>query len=127
MPKRTFFSKEWSGRNQNAPLEVPQIAAAFKTMAQVELGMDCQITVSNQRTRVGLLVSKIPHCLQDLALRFRRGEMRGELVCVVSNHPDLGEFCGSMDLPFHHVDLDSHHEGRVKKFSCRSSRNIKSI
>ena len=99
---------EWT-QPERAP-EVPQIAAAFKTMAQVELGMDCQIMVSNQRTRVGLLVSKIPHCLQDIALRFRRGEMRGELVCVVSNHPDLGEFCRSMDLPFHYVDLESHHQ-----------------
>jgi formyltetrahydrofolate deformylase len=106
--ENVFFQRvEWT--QPERALEVPQIAAAFRTMAQVELGMDCQITVSNQRTRVGLLVSKIPHCLQDIALRFRRGEMRGELVCVVSNHPDLGEFCRSMDLPFHHVDLESHH------------------
>ena len=107
--ENVFFQRvEWT-QPERAP-EVPQIAAAFKTMAQVELGMDCQIMVSNQRTRVGLLVSKIPHCLQDIALRFRRGEMRGELVCVVSNHPDLGEFCRSMDLPFHYVDLESHHQ-----------------
>jgi formyltetrahydrofolate deformylase len=102
-----FFQRvEWS--QPGAAADVPQIAAAFKAMAQTELGMDCQTTVSNQRTRVGLLVSKIPHCLQDLALRFRRGEMRGDLVCVVSNHPDLGDFCKSMDLPFHYVDLASH-------------------
>ena len=106
--ENVFFQRvEWT--QPERALEVPQIAAAFRTMAQVELGMDCQITVSNQRTRVGLLVSKIPHCLQDIALRFRRGEMRGELVCVISNHPDLGEFCRSMDLPFHYVDLESHH------------------
>src|ERR1700733_6502085 len=107
--ENVFFQRvEWT--QPERPPEVPQIAAAFRTMAQVELGMDCQITVSNQRTRVGLLVSKIPHCLQDIALRFRRGEMRGDLVCVVSNHPDLGEFCGSMELPFHFVDLTGHPE-----------------
>src|ERR1700722_17630640 len=107
--ENVFFQRvEWT--QPERALEVPQIAAAFRAMAQVELGMDCQTTVSNERTRVGLLVSKIPHCLQDLALRFRRGEMRGDLVCVVSNHPDLGDFCGSMDLPFHHVDLASHPE-----------------
>jgi formyltetrahydrofolate deformylase len=102
--ENVFFQRvEWSQPGPAA--DVPQIAAAFKAMAQVELGMNCRTTVSNQRTRVGLLVSKIPHCLQDIALRFRRGEMRGDLVCVVSNHPDLGEFCRSMDLPFHYVDL----------------------
>ncbi len=41
-------------------------------------------------------------------MRFRRGEMRGELVCVISNHPELRDFCESMDLPFHYVDLRSH-------------------
>jgi formyltetrahydrofolate deformylase len=109
-----FFQRiEWT--QPGSALEVSQIAAAFGAMAQVELSMHCQTTVSDQRTRVGLLVSKIPHCLQDIALRFRRGEMRGELVCVVSNHPDLGEFCQSMDLPFHYVDLASHPEKEGEK------------
>jgi formyltetrahydrofolate deformylase len=99
-----FFQRvEWS--QPGATADVPHIAAAFKAMAEVELGMNCRTTVSNERTRVGLLVSKIPHCLQDIALRFRRGEMRGDLVCVVSNHQELGEFCKSMELPFHYVDL----------------------
>ena len=31
--------------------------------------------------------------------------MRGELVCVVSNHPELRNFCESMGLPFHHVEV----------------------
>ena len=35
--------------------------------------MNCQTTVSNERAQVGMLVSRIPHCLQDLALRFRQG------------------------------------------------------
>jgi formyltetrahydrofolate deformylase len=105
--ENVFFQRvEWS--QPGAAADVPNIAAAFKAMAEVDLGMNCRTTVSNEQTRVGLLVSKIPHCLQDIALRFRRGEMRGDLVCVVSNHPDLGEFCKSMELPFHYVDLAGH-------------------
>ena len=101
--ENVFFQRvEWSQPGEAR--DVPRIAASFKEMAQLELGMNCQTTVSNEYARVGMLVSKIPHCLQDLALRFRRGEMRGDLVCVVSNHPALGDFCESMGLPFHHID-----------------------
>ena len=102
--ERVFFQRvEWS-QPTSAP-EVARVAASFKKMAQLELGMNCQTTVSNERAKVGMLVSRIPHCLQDLALRFSRGEMRGELVCIVSNHPELGPFCESMNLPFHHVEV----------------------
>jgi formyltetrahydrofolate deformylase len=99
-----FFQRvEWT-QPGNAQ-EVFRIAATFKAMAEQELAMECQTTISNEQAKVGLLVSKIPHCLQDLVLRFKRNEMRGKLVCVVSNHPDLGDFCSSMGLQFNHVDL----------------------
>jgi formyltetrahydrofolate deformylase len=102
--ENVFFQRvEWS--QPGGLEEVPRIAASFQAMAQLQLGMTCQITVSNERARVGMLVSRIPHCLQDLTLRFRRGEMRGDLVCVVSNHSELRDFCESMGLPFHHVDV----------------------
>jgi formyltetrahydrofolate deformylase len=102
--ERVFFQRvEWS-QPASAP-EAARVAVSFKEMARRELGMNCQTTVSNERARVGLLVSRIPHCLQDLALRFGRGEMRGELVCIVSNHRELGPFCESMNLPFHHVEV----------------------
>src|SRR5580692_12488543 len=101
--ENVFFQRvEWAQPSRG---DIPQVAASFKTMAHLELGMNCQTTISNEAARVGMLVSRIPHCLQDLALRFRRGEMRGELVCVVSNHPELRNFCESMGVPFHHVEV----------------------
>ncbi len=112
--ENVFFQRvEWS-QPGHAP-DIARIAASFKSMAHLELGMNCQTTVSNERTRVGMLVSRIPHCLQDLVLRFRRGEMRGELACVVSNHPDLRNFCESMSLPFHHVDARANHRAEVEE------------
>jgi formyltetrahydrofolate deformylase len=112
--ENVFFQRvEWSQPGR-AP-DVPQIAASFKAMARLELGMNCQTTISNERARVGMLVSRIPHCLQDLALRFRRGEMRGELVCVVSNHPELRNFCEPMSLPFHQVEVWANHKTEAEE------------
>jgi formyltetrahydrofolate deformylase len=112
--ENVFFQRvEWSQPGRTT--DVPQIAVTFKEMAHRELGMNCQTTVSSERARVGMLVSRIPHCLQDLTLRFRRGEMRGELVCVVSNHPELRNFCESMSVPFHHVEVRANPKAEVEE------------
>jgi formyltetrahydrofolate deformylase len=102
--ENVFFQRvEWSQGGEAT--HVHGVAASFAAMARQELGMNCRTTVSNEQIRVGMLVSRIPHCLQDLAFRFRRSELRGELICVVSNHPDLRDFCESMSLSFHHVEV----------------------
>jgi formyltetrahydrofolate deformylase len=97
-----FFQRvEWAQPGTRE--EVHQIAAAFSETARQQLEMHCLIAVSGEPARVGVMVSRIPHCLQDLTFRFQRNEMRGDLVCVVSNHSDLRAFCESMNLPFHQV------------------------
>lgn len=39
--------------------------------------------------RLALLVSKMDHCLYDLLIRHRGGELRCEIPVIISNHPDL--------------------------------------
>lgn len=78
--------------------------AEFRAFA-ASLGMQARITSSTQRPRVVVFVSKADHCFHDLALRWRAGEFAGELVAVVSNHPDLGDAARGYGLPFHHVPL----------------------
>ena len=52
------------------------------------------------------MVSREDHCLSDLLWRWRNGELGGELVAVVSNHPDLAEQVEAVGLPFHHVPVE---------------------
>jgi formyltetrahydrofolate deformylase len=69
------------------------------------LGMNWQLVWRDRRKRVGILVSKQDHCLYDLLLRHRAGELRAELACVVSNHPDTAAVAAAFDLPFHHLPI----------------------
>jgi formyltetrahydrofolate deformylase len=55
--------------------------------------------------RVGVLVSRYDHCLQDLLWRWRRGELDAELVFVASNWEDLRGDAEAAGLPFHHVPV----------------------
>ena len=57
--------------------------------------------------RIGVLVSKYDHCLQDLLWRWRREDLGGaELTLVASNHSDLGKEVEAFGLPFHHVPVE---------------------
>lgn len=120
--ENVFFQRvEWS--QPGAATHVREVATFFESMARQELGMHCQTTVSNQRAKVGMLVSRIPHCLQDLAFRFRRGEMRGELSCVLSNHPDLQEFCASTGLSFYHLEVKAEQRAEAEEAQLKIFQN----
>ena len=85
--------------------EISDEAAAFKKFVSEELNMAAKVALSTDRPKVALFVSKIDHCFHDTILRFRAGEMAGELACVVSNHDHLAKEAARYDLPFHHIPV----------------------
>lgn len=98
-----FFQRvEWLPAD---PAQTCGEAERFRCFAREELGMDGVIALSGERPKVGIMVSKIDHCFHDIALRFRSGELPGEAVLVISNHPDLAEAAAAYGLPYHHVPV----------------------
>ena len=55
---------------------------------------------SERRKKVALLVSKEPHCLQQLIDDFATGGCTGEIVGVFANHPDLEPLAEAAGLQF---------------------------
>jgi formyltetrahydrofolate deformylase len=68
--------------------------------------MTWRIWESATPKRIAVMVSRYDHCLQELLWRWRRNELGGEIVSVVSNHRDLAEAVESFGLPFHHVPVE---------------------
>ena len=68
--------------------------------------MDYEFHDTAQTKRVAIMVSREDHCLSDLLWRWRNGDLGGELVTVISNHPDQAEQVKSIGLPFHHIPVD---------------------
>ncbi|KAF6255382.1 formyl transferase [Scenedesmus sp. NREL 46B-D3] len=72
--------------------------------------MDWKISYRTQRKRMAVLVSKMDHCLFDLLIRQRSGELHCDIPVVISNHPDLGHVAGMFGVHFEHLgfskDLD---------------------
>jgi formyltetrahydrofolate deformylase len=60
---------------------------------------------SAQPKRIAVLVSRYDHCLHDLLWRWRRDELGGEIVSVISNWEDLRADVESFDVPYLHVPV----------------------
>ena len=67
--------------------------------------MDWAMHALSERPKVLIMVSKLDHCLRDLLYRWRIGELKIDIVGVVSNHPDLGFLAEVDGLPFHHLPI----------------------
>jgi formyltetrahydrofolate deformylase len=61
---------------------------AIAEVAQ-RFSMSYRLVHADRLKRVALFVSKYDHCLYDVLLRHRAGELNCEIPLIVSNHPDL--------------------------------------
>ena len=79
--------------------------------------MNWRIADGLHHPRTAIFVSKYDHCLFDLLLRQRAGELSTEFGLIVSNHPDLESVAKQFEIPFHHLPITketkSEQEGRA--------------
>lgn len=68
-----------------------------------ELDASWSIHYGSERMRMGILVSKLDHCLFDLLHRQRSGELPVEIPLVIGNHADCRDLVERYGIPFHHV------------------------
>lgn len=85
-----------------------------------KLDMEVRVHLHNERRqrRLAVLVSKEPHCLQQLLADRAQGLIHGEFACVLSNHPDLAPLAEKAGVPFSHKphdDLAGHFQWLLKQ------------
>jgi formyltetrahydrofolate deformylase len=68
-----------------------------------ELGFTWEISYSDQKKRMAIMVSKYDHCLYDLLLKHKYGELDTNVALVMSNHPDLKSVADHFGIPFYHI------------------------
>lgn len=87
------------------PFETHEFRDQFHSIAQ-EFEMDWRISDSRKKKRVVIMVSNIGHCLYDLLGRWRTGELKIDIPCIISNHDTFRSYVEWHDIPFHHVSVD---------------------
>jgi formyltetrahydrofolate deformylase len=91
------------------PDGVERYKADFEPIAR-RFEMNWRLSDSAAPRRVAILVSKLDHCLIDLLYRWRAGELRCEIPCVIANHDDLRRDVEVHGIPFHHVPVAPDHK-----------------
>jgi formyltetrahydrofolate deformylase len=81
------------------------IAEAFAPLA-AQIGATWRLHFSDVVRRVAIWVTKQDHCLGDLILRRRAGELHCEIPLVISNHEVLRDLCERFDIEFVHVPVE---------------------
>jgi formyltetrahydrofolate deformylase len=83
-------------------LDIPR--DQLEDLLRIECGryeMRWRISYSDRPKRVAIFVSRFEHCLYDLLLRRRLGELRCEIPLIVSNHPDLEPVARQFGIDYH--------------------------
>ncbi|MDX2091582.1 MAG: formyltetrahydrofolate deformylase [Kofleriaceae bacterium] len=76
------------------------------------MSMDWRLTYGSRVRKVALFVSKLEHCLYDLLIRHRAGELACDMAMVVSNHPDAERIAAHFGVPFHCLPITPENKAR---------------
>ena len=87
---------------------------AVKEVAE-RFQMKYRMVYSERKKRVALFVSKQDHCLVDLLLRHRAGELSCEIPIVISNHSDAHEIAEQYGLHFQLFPKDNANKARQEQ------------
>lgn len=90
----------------------------IKTELNSVLPEKANVRVSVMKKKpIVVLATKEPHCLGEILLKNRYGELQSDLKAVVSNHDDLRPLAESFGIPFYHVPVEGltrvQHEEKV--------------
>jgi len=99
----TFFMRV-SFTEDSFTLSEPELIDAFRPIAHA-FRMNWSIHYSRHRKRVGILVSKLDHCLTDLLWRWKSGELVMDIPCIISNYSDLESLAQMYGIPYHYFPI----------------------
>lgn len=84
----------------------------LKNELQEKLPAGAKIRIDKKRKKnIVVFATKEYHCIGDLLVRHRFGELNAHILAVVSNHQTLQDFTESFGIPFHFIT----HEGKSRE------------
>jgi formyltetrahydrofolate deformylase len=82
-------------------------------------GMTSNVHRVERKKRVGIMVSKFDHCLYDLVLRQRAGELDCDIPVIISNHPEAGRVASQFGIEYHVVNKSAANKREAEEAECK--------
>src|SRR3990167_9968282 len=99
-----FMRIEWE--LEKFKLNRPELHQKIKGLTQ-KMQMKWELFFNDVLSRMAIFVSKYEHCLYDLLVRHRSGEIEAEIPLILSNHTDLKPVAEHFKIPFHLISIRS--------------------
>jgi formyltetrahydrofolate deformylase len=110
--ERRFFQRLCFDTNDG--MNSTAVCIALGEMSK-RFDMDYRLADGQHQKRVALFVSKFEHCLYDLLLRQRAGELACEISVIISNHPDLAYVAQQFGIEFLVVPKDASNKAAAEE------------
>lgn len=107
-----FMRIEWELENFLVPRE--KIGEYVQTLYAAKYGMHFSLYFNDQRPRMAIFVSKMSHCLYDLLARYKAGEWRVDIPCIISNHEDLRYVAEQFNIPYYVWSIKKDHSNKAE-------------
>ncbi|MDC7232435.1 MAG: formyltetrahydrofolate deformylase [Spirochaetales bacterium] len=107
-----FMRVEWDMSDFAIPGK--KIESAFEPIA-LKFEMDWRLEFSSDRLNTAILVSKYDHCLYELLIRNKAGELNTDIKLIISNHEDCRPIADYFDIPFHHIPVTKDTKAEAEK------------
>lgn len=78
------------------------LASKFETIATK---FDMKFSFNSRKKNMAIMVSKYDHCLNDILLKYKYGDIDVNIPVVISNHPDAQEISALYGIEFHHCPI----------------------
>jgi formyltetrahydrofolate deformylase len=98
-----YMRVEWELEKFTIPRE--KIAEYFDTLIARKYFMKFWLHLSDQKLRMAIFVSKMPHCLFDILSRYTAGEWETEIPLIISNHDTLKPVAQRFGIDFHLIEI----------------------
>jgi formyltetrahydrofolate deformylase len=101
LPGTYFMRLEF--QTQKLVVSLEELSRLFADQVARSFEMEWHLTRAADRKKVAILVSRHDHAMMELLWQWQRGDLRANVVAVISNHDDLRSAADNFGVPFHHV------------------------
>lgn len=119
-----YMRVEWE--LENFVISTDKIDTLFKEGIAKKFRMNYNLYFSDERLRMAIFVSKLPHCLYDILSRCNSGEWPVEIPLIISNHDILKPVTEKFEIDFYHFSVtpDNKKEQEEKELELLKKLNI---
>ncbi|MBM2812806.1 MAG: formyltetrahydrofolate deformylase [Chloroflexi bacterium] len=102
LPNVLFMRIEFDPSAMDLPRE--EIGQALAPIGD-RFAMRIGLRFTDEPCAMGIMVSREEHCMMDLLMRQRIGELAVRIPVIIGNHPHLAHLGEAFDVPFHVVPV----------------------